>query len=74
MIHFIPFWSYQGIYAKLMQKLNNLEDGGNFKIKVHGRAYFLEHDVRGSVHHTTIHKEKSNKMQQCIKFYYSTFI
>jgi hypothetical protein len=26
------------------------------------------------VHHTTIHKEKSNKMQQCIKFYYSTFI
>jgi hypothetical protein len=24
-------------------------------------------DVRGSVHHSTIHKEKSNKMQQCIK-------
>jgi hypothetical protein len=24
-------------------------------------------DVQGSVHHSTIHKEKSNKMQQCIK-------
>jgi len=24
-------------------------------------------DVRGSVHHSTIHKEISNKMQQCIK-------
>jgi len=23
--------------------------------------------VRGSVHHSTIYKEKSNKMQQCIK-------
>ena len=26
-----------------------------------------EPDVCGSVHYTTIHKEKSNKMQQCIK-------
>jgi len=24
-------------------------------------------DVRGSVHHSKIHKEKSNKMQKCIK-------
>jgi hypothetical protein len=24
-------------------------------------------DVRGSVHHSTIRKEKSNKMQRCIK-------
>jgi hypothetical protein len=24
-------------------------------------------DVRGSVHHSTILKEKPNKMQQCIK-------
>jgi len=24
-------------------------------------------DVRGSVHHSTVHKEKSNKMQQCVK-------
>jgi hypothetical protein len=30
--------------------------------------------VRGSVHHSTIHKEKSNKMLQCIFFYYSIFI
>jgi len=26
-----------------------------------------ELDVRGSVHHSAIHKEKSNKIQQCIK-------
>jgi hypothetical protein len=26
-----------------------------------------ELDVRGSVHHSTIHKEKSDKIQQCIK-------
>ena len=32
-------------------------------------------NVRGSVHHSTIHKEKSNKMQQCIKIvYYSVSI
>jgi hypothetical protein len=31
-------------------------------------------DVRGFVHHSTIHKEKSNTMQQCIKIYYSIFI
>jgi hypothetical protein len=26
-------------------------------------------DVCGSVHHSTIHKEKPNKMQQCIKIF-----
>jgi len=31
-------------------------------------------DVRGSVHHSTIHTEKSNKMQQCVKIYYFVFI
>jgi len=31
------------------------------------RANFSQLDVRGSVHHSTIHKEKSNKVQQCIK-------
>jgi hypothetical protein len=31
-------------------------------------------DVHGSMHHSTIHTEKSNKMQQCIKIYYSIFI
>ena len=34
----------------------------------------LSLDVRGSVHHSTIHKEKSNKMQQGIKIYYSIYI
>jgi len=29
---------------------------------------------RGSVHHSTIHTEKSNKKQQYIKIYYSIFI
>jgi len=28
---------------------------------------FLQLDVRGSVHHSKIQKEKSNKMQKCIK-------
>jgi hypothetical protein len=30
-------------------------------------------DVRGSVHHSKIHKEKSNKTQQRIKNFYSIF-
>ena len=29
--------------------------------------------VRGSVHHRIIHTEIANKMQQCIKIYYSMF-
>jgi hypothetical protein len=31
-------------------------------------------DVCGSMHHSTVHTEKSNKMQQYIKIYYSLFI
>ena len=31
-------------------------------------------DVCGSMHQSTIHKEKSNKIQQCIKILYSIFI
>jgi len=31
-------------------------------------------DVRESVYHSKIHTEKSNKMQQFIKIYYSIFI
>jgi len=31
-------------------------------------------DVRGSVHYSSIHTEKSDKIQQCIKIYYSVFI
>ena len=31
------------------------------------KTFFVGLDVRGSMHHSTIHKEKSNKMQQCIK-------
>jgi hypothetical protein len=34
----------------------------------------LRDDVRGSVHHSKIHIEKSNKMQQYFKIYYSIFI
>jgi len=30
---------------------------------------YFQHDVRASVHHSTIHKEKSNKMQQYIKIF-----
>jgi len=36
------------------------------------RGEFL--DIRGFVHYSTIHAEKSNKMQRCIKIYYSIFI
>ena len=36
--------------------------------------HMLWFEVRGSVHHSKIHTEKSNKMQQCIKIYYSIFI
>jgi hypothetical protein len=28
---------------------------------------YIRFDIRGFVHHSTIHKAKSNKMQQCIK-------
>jgi hypothetical protein len=31
-------------------------------------------DVRGSVHHSTIHKEKSNKMQQYIKLFIISYL
>jgi hypothetical protein len=29
----------------------------------------VQFHVRGSVHDSTIHKEKSNKMQQCVKIF-----
>jgi len=32
-----------------------------------GESIVPKLDDRGSVHHSTIHKEKSNKMQQCIR-------
>jgi len=37
-------------------------------------VYYILFDVLGSMHCSTIHTEKSNKMQQCIKIYYSVFI
>jgi len=38
------------------------------KIAFHSAASLRKLDVRGSVHHSTIQKKKSNKMQQYIKF------
>jgi len=35
---------------------------------------FKARDVRGSVHHSTIHEEKSNKMQQCIKILFPIYM
>jgi hypothetical protein len=35
---------------------------------------FCNLDVRGSVHHSTIYEEKSNKMKNVLKFYYFLFI
>jgi len=40
----------------------------------HCKIICWELDVRGSMYHSTIHTEKSNKMQHCIKIYYSIFI
>jgi hypothetical protein len=37
--------------------------------RVFSETYMQKLYVRGSVHHSTIHKEKSNKMQQCIKLF-----
>jgi len=34
----------------------------------------IPRDFRGLVHHIIIHTEIANKMQQCIKMYYSMFI
>jgi len=34
----------------------------------------FKHDVRESVHHSTIHKEKPNKMQQCIKILFHIYV
>jgi len=45
----------------------------NIKMAVTGCVYW-NLDVRGFLHHSTVHTEKSNKMQQCIKIYYSIFI
>jgi hypothetical protein len=50
--------------ARFSEELKNLE---NVLFKISNTF-----DVRGSVHHSTIHTEKANKMQLCIKTYYST--
>jgi hypothetical protein len=41
---------------------------------VAGIVQLIKLNVRGSVHHSIIHTEIANKMQQCIKIYYSMFI
>ena len=40
----------------------------------HAVGCLSELDVHGSVYHSIIHTEIANKMQQCIKIYYSMFI
>jgi len=37
------------------------------KVQENLKSRNLNVDVHGSVHHSTINKKKSNKMQQCIK-------
>jgi len=41
---------------------------------IHSNSSKYELDVRGSMHHSTIHAEIANKMQQYIRIYYSMFI
>jgi len=50
--------------AKLHQYILSVHHS---RLSCHLEGKVLRLDVRGSVHHSTIHKEKSNKMQQCIK-------
>jgi hypothetical protein len=38
------------------------------------RLIINKSDVRGCVHHSTIHQEKSNKMQQCIKTLFPIYV
>jgi hypothetical protein len=49
-------------------KLGNVHTAQQFWV-IH-----CQFDVHGSVHHSAIHTEMANKMQQCIKIYYSMFI
>jgi hypothetical protein len=38
------------------------------------RSWLVKLDVRGSLHYSTTHKEKSNKMQQCIKIFITPYL
>jgi len=40
---------------------------GCYEVFISNIKYGSQFDIRGSAHHSTIHKEKSNKMQQRIK-------
>jgi hypothetical protein len=40
-----------------------------YQFKLRNSKLLKWFDVRGSVRHSTIHKEKSNRMQQCIEIF-----
>ena len=68
-VHFLEYYrKYYNIFARIISYEHvfmtgyfkkNIQD--DFKLNV-----LFKLNVRGSVHHSTIHKEKSNKVQQCI--------
>jgi len=71
LISFLPIdhsqsLSFPGLRLALIRPVTNITKRSH---KINSKL-----DVRGSVHHSTIHTEISNKMQRCIKIYYSIFI
>jgi len=67
-----PDWTTEVIQIGWFHRLNN----GSYILDTvkQTNKQTTGFDVHGSMHHSTIHTEKSNKMQQCIKIYYSIFI
>jgi hypothetical protein len=49
--------------GRMLKSILEVHNGSGWGFCKHCNGF----DVRGSVHHSTIHEEKSNKMQQCIK-------
>jgi hypothetical protein len=54
------------LFIRCSVALRHVHVGDRF-VSVNSTYVRMSHDVGGSVHHSKIYKEKSNKMQQCIK-------
>ena len=67
-----PFWAPYN--PKIQKCLLDRDIGRSWARRDDCTNNVNEVDVRGSVHHSIIRTEIANKMQQCIKIYYSIFI
>jgi hypothetical protein len=72
--HILPLWLHTGKEAHRFRIFSLLQILKRVMAYSTPRSLHTVHSeginctlVRGTVHHSTIHKEKSNKMQQCIK-------